>query len=865
MSYEKRPESAKGQAQPEVRPGRSGPDAGDPTSKSARAQSGEWNGAQRAVGQAQPAAEAQGAPEAGGGLSPALREQMEAAFGADFSGVEVHTDSADAQAMGAQAFTRGEAVHFAPGEFQPGSREGQELIGHELAHVVQQRAGQAQPKVQRKGAGWVDDSQGLESEADAMGRRAAGGQQADMGGRSSASRAHGGVVQGRFTVSANVTATDEPTYDPKNLKVDKIHLPDQARPPTSLDKGRQGRHTIAWAAKIRLWQAQFAGALPAVLGKLEEHLKGDATVDKNGESATLRDEVQALVTHLGTGTPKVSEASHQLGQAISTYVRAYQKSSFAAFASVRPKGRSEATHLSNLGEWQERLKKNAHDGLGGSSLLTVGSQPSQAKGKKKSKTEESALTRESAMAAAWGLVDLGGHLKADVLHKLFSDWLELISTLYPQLFQEGLLTRPAASEIATIKTQGAGQITKLHDRMMGKGEALEEPELEMVLDEGGAHGMEEEPLVMHVEEEPAVLELDEELGMEEEPAVLELDEELEMGEELDPETLEAQEDEAVEAEQNAEGEAVEEAFSLPPFPVDVRMSLDGLMEEEKAYVAKDVKVESMAVANERLQTQFGRKQNSHTIPFSLDRLAWAKDFSGKSVEGVLNAVVERIEFEQSWGTEGPSNPTVSDRQKLLEDVRAALPKSQGISVWINELHDFIERYVTVSQKSTFATFGAEMGPRDDSDTARGHGEAAVLKTFRGWDAALESGDKSKVEAPLVVVKAQALVDVPQLDMNRKAMKVPADPTQPDLLKQRWLSEIKLVFPNVEKHFNKELGEGYDLGAVKSQKAKEIDASLNAPRASRSATKRNHDDLEKVEPVVKPGGAPRKIIKAKRKG
>ncbi len=79
----------------------------------------------------------------GGGqpLSPSLKESMEREFGADFSGVRVHTGAqADmlAKSIQAKAFTTGQDVFFRKGAYEPGSRGGQELIAHELTHVVQQ-------------------------------------------------------------------------------------------------------------------------------------------------------------------------------------------------------------------------------------------------------------------------------------------------------------------------------------------------------------------------------------------------------------------------------------------------------------------------------------------------------------------------------------------------------------------------------------------------------------------------------------------------------------------------------------------------------------------------------------------------------
>ncbi|MFN6538881.1 MAG: DUF4157 domain-containing protein [Nostoc sp. EkiNYC01] len=73
-----------------------------------------------------------------------IRGPMEQAFGADFSGVKVHTDSQSDelnQSIQARAFTTGQDVFFRQGEYNPGSRGGQELLAHELTHVVQQNGG----------------------------------------------------------------------------------------------------------------------------------------------------------------------------------------------------------------------------------------------------------------------------------------------------------------------------------------------------------------------------------------------------------------------------------------------------------------------------------------------------------------------------------------------------------------------------------------------------------------------------------------------------------------------------------------------------------------------------------------------------
>lgn len=79
----------------------------------------------------------------GGGQAIAdnIRQPMEVAFGADFSKVKVHTDGQSDQlnrSIQARAFTTGQDVFFRSGEYNPESRGGQELLAHELTHVVQQ-------------------------------------------------------------------------------------------------------------------------------------------------------------------------------------------------------------------------------------------------------------------------------------------------------------------------------------------------------------------------------------------------------------------------------------------------------------------------------------------------------------------------------------------------------------------------------------------------------------------------------------------------------------------------------------------------------------------------------------------------------
>ena len=110
------------------------------------------------------------APSIGAPMPPVVQRKMEAFFEADFSDVRVHVGP-QAQQIGAEAFTRGSDIYFAPGRYLPHHSHGQRLLGHELAHVVQQRAGRVRNPF-GSGIAVVRDP-GLEAEADRMGMQAA--------------------------------------------------------------------------------------------------------------------------------------------------------------------------------------------------------------------------------------------------------------------------------------------------------------------------------------------------------------------------------------------------------------------------------------------------------------------------------------------------------------------------------------------------------------------------------------------------------------------------------------------------------------------------------------------------------------------
>jgi len=77
-------------------------------------------------------------------LENSANKQYNASFDFDFGNVRIHSDNkSDAlnRQLNAKAFTTGQDIFFRDGAYQPNTTEGQQLIAHELTHVVQQANG----------------------------------------------------------------------------------------------------------------------------------------------------------------------------------------------------------------------------------------------------------------------------------------------------------------------------------------------------------------------------------------------------------------------------------------------------------------------------------------------------------------------------------------------------------------------------------------------------------------------------------------------------------------------------------------------------------------------------------------------------
>jgi hypothetical protein len=183
----------------------------------------------------------------GSPLPAAVRIKMERAFAADFSDVRLHVGDNPAL-IDADAFTRGRHINVAPEAYRPRTSAGERLLGHELAHVVQQRAGRV---AARGGQVPTNADPGLESEADAMAAKAVAGDRATGGERTPAGAS--ATTDGAAPIQAKGKSKSWKRRRARELERQR-NLRDQAVRNEAAERARFGA----------LRQAKGEGALPAI-------------------------------------------------------------------------------------------------------------------------------------------------------------------------------------------------------------------------------------------------------------------------------------------------------------------------------------------------------------------------------------------------------------------------------------------------------------------------------------------------------------------------------------------------------------------------------------------------------------------------
>ena len=105
------------------------------------------------------------------GMPDKLKAGIESLSGLSMDGVQVHYNSDKPAQLQALAYAQGNDIHVGPSQEQ--------YLPHEAWHVVQQMEGRVKPTMQAKGV-LVNDDEGLEREADVMGRKALQMREADQ-------------------------------------------------------------------------------------------------------------------------------------------------------------------------------------------------------------------------------------------------------------------------------------------------------------------------------------------------------------------------------------------------------------------------------------------------------------------------------------------------------------------------------------------------------------------------------------------------------------------------------------------------------------------------------------------------------------
>jgi hypothetical protein len=128
-----------------------------------------------------------GISSAGSPLPTTTRKAMEVRFGHAFDNVRIHADDhADeaSRSLQAKAYTVGDSIAFRDGAFAPHTSDGEELLAHELTHVVQQSA--SGPVGSALGLEVSEPDDASEREADQIAQEASGPAFADASAASGA-------------------------------------------------------------------------------------------------------------------------------------------------------------------------------------------------------------------------------------------------------------------------------------------------------------------------------------------------------------------------------------------------------------------------------------------------------------------------------------------------------------------------------------------------------------------------------------------------------------------------------------------------------------------------------------------------------
>jgi hypothetical protein len=238
-------------------------------------------------------------------LEPTLRQDMERRFVHDFSRVRVHSGTEAEQSardVNARAYTVGQSIVFGAGKFAPGTRAGQGLLAHELAHVLQQQSG-AEANVVRRSNGFEDEPTVMEGRSP----------------RLQPPRGH--VERGKEIFPGN---------EAKGEIVEK-------KPPGPTSGGGGGGGGGAKAT----FELGKVGALDAALFYLQIHAAHFAALEAVSNTVTIAKDLLSHVAEFEDGATQLRGAVNKLQRA---------QAALPTIWEILPTGEQAASTIVNLGE-----------------------------------------------------------------------------------------------------------------------------------------------------------------------------------------------------------------------------------------------------------------------------------------------------------------------------------------------------------------------------------------------------------------------------------------------------------------------------------------------------------------------------------
>ncbi len=263
------------------------------------------------------------------GMPDKVKNKMENAFGTDFSDIRIHENSKTAENLGAIAFTKGNDIHFKTGEFNPQTNKGQETLGHELTHVIQQKKGMVKPTSSLGGFNINTDSM-LESQADLLGKQAANSQKTNFGKGVNASPVSNVSQMLFFASNTGTTNTEKLTVENvrKALGIGRFNLEGKTLKAILYQINLYSNKAIEIAEmekKISTAKSPKKGILQSQLEQIDHFNSNEVEIAGMDEEETLSPEEKTLRSKLKDDLAEAFVTLKNVKRMIKTYQKRHEK------------------------------------------------------------------------------------------------------------------------------------------------------------------------------------------------------------------------------------------------------------------------------------------------------------------------------------------------------------------------------------------------------------------------------------------------------------------------------------------------------------------------------------------------------------